>query len=129
MKIIIKESNRAKIEEMIREAEGKATARTITADCIMNAVKHIEAHLDIPKKAMIGITAEVDPWAQNFPKAYKYEAYSTQFAIAREPSGWILYYVCRAKAKRASQAAVLTLPETAQAAIIARASTMSSYEI
>ena len=49
--MLVKDTARAKIEAMIAEAEGKATARTITYSQIETAIQNLEAKLNIPKKS------------------------------------------------------------------------------
>lgn len=129
MKIIVKESNKDRLNAIIKTAEGRSTARTITADDIIKTADRISRRLGIAKKHMIGITADVDFWAQDFPNCYRFPAESTQFMMEYSTSGWTVYSVERAKTRRASQAVILNLTETAKAAIIAEASTIPSHEI
>ena len=93
--IKINEANLEKINKAIDEAEGRATVRRIGGMSVLNAVKEIEEHFDIPKKLMTGIMVDVDINAQNFPKAYKYTPESTQFIVLRKKSGWYLMGVTR----------------------------------
>lgn len=99
--ILIKDSNKDLIQAAIKEVEGKATARTIDYTDITDALTKIEKRLNIPKKAMTGITVYLDVNAQDMPRAYKYPAYSTQAVIYRTAAAWRLEelnrtYVCRA---------------------------------
>lgn len=119
MKIVVKESNREKIEQAIKEAEGKATARTIDYTHIEHFIKRIEKRLNIPKKSMRGIVATVDYWADNFPSAYSYTPYSTHFTIEKVSTGWALVDVSRKATRRATQECILSLTEEAKEAIIA----------
>ncbi len=98
--MLIKESNRARIEQAIKAAEGRATQRTITYDDIVEAIQHLEKKLGIAKKDMLGTYATIDIHAQNFLRAYKYRAESTIFRISRGAAGWDLtdverYYTAR----------------------------------
>lgn len=119
MKIVVKESNREKIEQAIKEAEGKATARTIDYSHIEHFIKRIEKRLNIPKKSMRGIVANVDYWADNFPSAYSYTPYSTNFIIEKVSTGWALVDVYRERTRRITQECILSLTEEAKEAIIA----------
>ena len=119
MKIVVKESNREKIEQSIKAAEGRATARTIDYSHIEHFIKRIEKRLNIPKKSMRGIVARVDYWADDFPKAYKHTPYSTHFIIEKVATGWALVDVSRERTRRATQECILSLTEEAKKAIIA----------
>lgn len=129
MKIIVKEANREKITAEIVKAEGKAKVRRITFDDVNKACEKITRHLGIPKKAMVDVWAIVDIWAQDFPNAYKFTPESTQFAVKYTRSGWAIYDVFRDTTHRASRAVAINLTETAKAAILTNASTMSTYEV
>lgn len=129
MKIIVKESNKEKLNAAIRSAEGRATARTITADIIIRSAERITRNIGIPKKYMIGITAYVDYHAQDFPNAYKYTPESTQFNMIYTPSGWAVCSIERWKTHRANQAVNITLTEEAKEEIIKQISVMRSCEL
>lgn len=129
MKIIVKESNSEKITDAIRDAEGRATARTITAQNVIDTARKITRRLGIPKKYMIGITASVDYHAQNFPNAYKYTPESTQFRMIYTASGWALTSISRETTRRPSRAVDIFLTDDARAMIILNASHMASCEI
>ncbi len=118
--MIIKESNRARIEEEIRNAEGRATARTITYKNIVDEIERIENELRIPKKYMVGIQASVDVNAQNFPRSYKYTPESTHFLMERTTTGWDLITVMRDSTRTAGHRAKLFLPDEAKQQIINR---------
>lgn len=129
MKIIAKDSNKDKLEAAIRSAEGRATARTISADIIIRTAERITRYLDIPKKRMIGIIADVDYNAQDFPRAYKYTPESTRFLMEYTASGWAVYAIDRNTTRRASQAVIFTLTEEAKAEILSRISVMNTFEL
>lgn len=94
--IAIKESNKEKINNAIKEAEGKASARTIDYDYVVRAIKEIEDKFWlIHKKDMEGMVVWVDIHAQQYPKAYKYTPDSTQFKVVKAKSGWKLLSVGR----------------------------------
>ena len=118
---IISETNRARIEAAIAEAEGKATARTITFDNIVHACERIEKKLGVTKKAMEGIYYDIDLHAQNFPNAYKYRAESTQFTVEFSKGKWRLVSIGRSYTRREGhQFRCLTMPEETKQAIIDR---------
>lgn len=118
MRIIVNEKNREKIEEAIRKAEGRATARCISYDRIVKTIERIESHLSIPKKYLIGIEASVDYWAQQFPNAYKYAPESTHFCLTRTASGWAVTNIYRYYTQSPSKAVCLALTEVAKQALI-----------
>lgn len=116
--MLVKDSNRTKIEAIIKAAEGRATARTIDFPDIERCLAELEKSLGICKKAMIGITANVDPKAQDFPNAYKYTPESTHFTVVRKASGWDLVSVDRDVTRRYNHRFHVTLTDEAKEAII-----------
>ena len=114
--IIINEANRDRIIIAIDEAQSRAKVRAIDFTDVEYAVKKIEEKLGITKKAMVGVKATVDPWAQEFPKAYKYTPYSTQFSLEKTTSGWKLTKVYRSETRRKTYDIELT--DDAKMAII-----------
>ena len=123
--IIIKESNKERIEAAIKEVEGRATARTIDFYDIIRDIKNIEGELSIAKKDMIGIIADVDHNAQDFPKAYKYTPESTHYVLTRKTSGWAISHITRRKTRSSKHTYQLTLTDTAKKAILDRMSDFS----
>lgn len=119
MKSIIANANNVeKMNKAIADAEGRATARTISADDIMDALDAIEKRLGIPKAHMVGIRAEVDVNAQTFPNAYKYRPESTQFTAVRTASGWKVTDIYRGTTRGPSTRYVLALTDKARESII-----------
>lgn len=87
------------VNAAIQEAEGKATARTITAEDIARTLIRIEDSLNISKKAMDGIKVTADINSQKFPKAYKYTPESTHFKAEYKNGSWRLTDIYRAECK------------------------------
>ena len=117
--IIINETNKDKIKAAIQEVEGKASARTIDYDDIIRATQRIEKRLGIPKKYLEGVRYDVDLHAQNFPKAYKYKAESTQFVIEYLKGKWRLVSIERYYTRTAGHDyKCLVMPEETKKAII-----------
>ena len=116
--ILIKESNKEKINTYIAEAEGRANVRTVDYITIINDIKTLEKKLSINKKDMTGITADIDHHAQNFPSAYKYRPESTHYVIIKEKTGWKLLVALRCTTRRDGKTFRLTLPDDAKTAII-----------
>lgn len=118
--MLIKETNRTRIEEMIKEAEGRATARTIDYEDVEKAILYLEEKLDIPKKHMEGIKAHIDINAQAFPNAYQHTPISTHIHIIRKKTGWDLVKVSRDICKSPTQKFKVWLTDKAKEAIIDR---------
>ena len=116
--ILVKESNRERIESAIKDAQGKATARTIDFDDILKDIKEIEYTLGIAKKYMLGIKADIDHNAQDFPKAYKYTPESTHYMLVRKTSGWAITGICRRRTRGSKHTYNLELTEDAKREII-----------
>ena len=94
--IIIKDSNRERIEQAIKEAEGRAKERTIIYKDIVDAIKAIEKKFSFAtKKSMDGLKVMVDMNAQTYPKAYKYQPQATFFGIRYSKGSWRLICVER----------------------------------
>lgn len=117
--MLVKEANKEKIADIIRTAEGRATARTITYGDITRAIAELEKSLGIAKKNMTGIAADIDYNAQDFPRAYKYTPESTHFTVTRKASGWDLTSVFRDTTRRWNHRFHVTLTDDAKMAIIA----------
>lgn len=117
--IIICEKNREAIENMISEAEGKATARCLTYPALKLRIAQLEKTLGISKKDMEGIKYDLDDNAQSFPRAYKYKADSTHAVIERTGGKWrltnVYRYTCRSE-KYTFQC--LEMPVAAETAIL-----------
>lgn len=106
----------------IRKAEGRATARRLTARDVVDALESITETLNIPAKHMRGIKATVCPAAQDFPRAYKYTPDATTFCAEYKSTGWVVTDISRAACPRASQEYFIELTEDAKAAILDRIS-------
>lgn len=120
--MLINEKNKDKIEQMIKETEGRATTRTITFKDIVEDIEYLERTLGIKKVDMVGVKANIDHHAQNFPKAYKYRAESTHIDIERKKSGWDLVNIERWWTRREGHKYKTELTETAETAVLARMS-------
>ena len=83
------ENNKKKINEMIKTAEGRATARTIRYQDNGGAIDALEEFLEIPKLLMVGVTADIDVNAKDLHSAYKYRPVSTPTSSSptRSPGG------------------------------------------
>lgn len=121
--IIIKESNFPRINAEIEAVEKRCTVRTIdNAETIAKALTKIENRLNIPKKHMKGIKADIDLHAQTFPNAYKGRPESTHFTATYTGTAWKLESVERWYTRGPSQRYRVELTEEAKKAIIDRMS-------
>lgn len=92
--IIIKESNRARIEALCEKANGAGKARLLDYDSLVKAVERVYRKFDLPKKAL-HITVEYDCGAEKYPSAYKWSARSTQATILFRNGNAYLTDICR----------------------------------
>lgn len=116
--MIFKEENKEKLEKMFAEANGKCRERILTYENVKYALDKIEETLDIPKMHMIGITAVIDPNAQNFPRAYNYTPYSIYCFATRKKTGWDVEKFGKYKTAKAGHMAEINLTKEAKVAII-----------
>lgn len=93
----INANNIDKLNAAIEAAEGRATARCITAVDVQRMVREIEETLSarLYKKDWAGLEFSVDHHAQSFPGAYKGTPESTRFDLERTASGWFVTRVWR----------------------------------
>lgn len=116
--IIVKESNFEKISLELDQVQGRCSERTVSPEDIRQALEYTEKQLDIPRAHMKGVKVRIDLNAQNFAKAYKYEAKSTIFYAEHTGSAWKLTDVERDTCLRAVHKFDVTLTDEAKAAVI-----------
>lgn len=110
----------ADLREIIARAEGRATARRLSVDDIMQALDRVPDC--IAKKHLPGCEIHCNPSAQGFARAYHYVPESTHFSAVCRPAGWYLTRVCRDTC--GTSRGCLTLTDAAKADIIAAAETL-----
>lgn len=116
--IIVNEKN---VEKMIKEidtVQNRCTARTIEYFHIVNTVMEIENKYNLTKKQLEGCKFDVDMYAQDFPRAYKYTADSTQFTIVMEKGKWRITDIDRYATRKSGQRIIATLTDEAKTAIL-----------
>lgn len=120
--IKIDEKNMPAIEAAVKEGNGKARMRTLTAEMIFRAIETVEKKLDIPKTHMTGIVVNADLFADSYTQTYTSKGIpqSTCFCMERRASGWYLTAVERRDTGTARKKFRVTLPEEAQQAIVRR---------
>lgn len=67
-----------KLMAALAEANGRATARTLSADECAEYIAKFEERTGISKKAMTGTVVIVHGSMEQLPQAYRYRAYSTK---------------------------------------------------
>lgn len=103
----------------IKAVEGRATARTLSADGIMSCLISIEDELSITKKAMDGISIQADIFSQKFPSSYKYIPESTHFSAVYHAGIWYITAIWRGICRN-SEHIIVTHTDASKAAIIER---------
>ena len=121
--IIIRMRNEEKIMKMIRDVQGKATARTIDSfEEIAQILNEIHERLgDIPKTSLEGTLVYYD-FRQYFPSAYKYTPESTHIDLRFHNGSWRLIRVNRGRCPSTTKdyKYEMHLSDTAKEAILRR---------
>ena len=117
---LLREQIAAPLTEAIEAAEGRATARTITAWEVVVALREVEERLSISKKAMDGVEVSIDINAQDFPRAYKWPPESTHFDAMYKGGYWRVTNVYRYKTQTPRFRHIVRLTEEAKRAVISR---------
>lgn len=76
------------IEAALAEANGRATARTLSLDECVEYIGEFVRRCDITKKAMTGTRINVHGSMEKLPRAYKYRADSTKAAFEFNGKHW-----------------------------------------
>ena len=118
--IIINEHNRNKIEKALDEVQKRCTARTIDYEDILAEIKAVDEQFSkvCTKKAFENTEVLIDVNGQNFPNAYKFSAYSTQFRAVYLKNKWRIMYIGRDFCKTYNQRWYITLSDTAKECIL-----------
>ena len=120
-KTVLNKKNLAKIDETIKAVEGRSSARTVTAEKILEEVIRVEKEIHVPKKALVGLEIILDLNAQDFPRAYKYVPMSTQVRLIRTASSWTITSIWRDRTQGGGRRVVfLTVPQITRDAVLAR---------
>lgn len=78
----------AKLMAALEEANGRATARTLSADECAEYIAAFEERTGISKKAMAGTIVTVHGSMEQLPRAYKYHADSTKASFQYDGRTW-----------------------------------------
>lgn len=79
-----------KLVAALAEANGRATARTLSADECAEYIAGFEERVGISKKAMAGTIVTVHGSMEPLPRAYKYRADSTKASFQYDGRTWRL---------------------------------------
>lgn len=108
------------LTKAIKEEEGRATARTITAEEVVDELERIETRLGIAKKALNGVRVLVDMNAQSFPNAYKYTPESTHFEATFKNGSWRVTNIYRLRCCSPNKRVEVAHTEESRKAVIER---------
>lgn len=78
----------AKLVAALAEANGRATARTLSVDECAEYIAGFEERVGISKKAMAGTVVIVHGSMEQLPRAYKYRADSTKASFQFDGKTW-----------------------------------------
>lgn len=109
-----------KLTAAIAVIEKQTRVRSIAAEDICKALVNIENKLDIPKKSMEGIYADVDIHAQRFPTAYHGRPESTQFTAVYKSGSWRIINITRGTVKSPTRMVEILHTDESRRAIIDR---------
>lgn len=120
-KIRINIKNADKLNAAIKAAEGRATARTETAESIARMLADIAGRYGIPKKRLDGTRVYFDG-GQKFPTAYKYTPESTHWEAEYKNGNWFVTAVWRDRCPNRTTQGTIAYSDTAKAWILENAS-------
>lgn len=123
MKIIVKESNKEKIDAVITEVEGRAQSRCIGSDAVLYIAEVLDKKLLalVCKENLKGTKAHVDFNAQDFAKAYRAKGTPRSTWVTLEYNGkeWVLTEVKRDSTASSASAFRIEYTEQAKKDIVA----------
>lgn len=122
--IVIKPANTARLQAALSEAEGRATARLISAEELIRLTAELERELIrySTKKAREGLIAKIAPHVDRFPKAYKWRPEGTACRVEYSSGNWKLINCCREYCDNpANGSCILHMPDAMHAEMVQRA--------
>ena len=108
------------LSAVLDDVQKPTKVRMIDAEDIIRHLCAISDNLNIPKKAMEGITIRADLNAQKFPNAYKGRPESTIFEAEYKAGGWRVTSVARSESVQRNHGTSITLTDDAKAALLLR---------
>lgn len=124
MKIIVKEANKEKIEKLLNEIQSKARVRKCEYSDVERMVKEEKRLVTEQYRAHIkdleGLKVWYNPWAEDYPKAYMYDAMATAFEIEYGKNGvaYLINYDRRKANYEKLRREVIDMPEGLKNAIV-----------
>lgn len=113
----------AALTAAIKEAEGRSTARTVTAKEILSTLEEVEDKIGV-KRAMNGTTVNWDG-GQKFPSAYRAIPYSTHWTAEYRNGHWNILTIARGICPNVSTGSGrVCYSDAAKQVIIEKASTL-----
>lgn len=114
------------LEAALKEANGRATARTLDVDNIVEYLHGYMVRLGISKKALTGTKVTVHASMEQLPRAYKWNADSTKASFLFDGKKWKFMTAERSRLVQCcgSYHVVATLSQTAIDAITSKVSQM-----
>lgn len=122
-KIIINGNHTQKLTDALAAVQSRCTARTLTVSDVERILEDAFKRLSISKKALAGTRLEYSG-AEHFASAYKYMPESTQFVAEYDGRHWCVLSVSRSFCPDRESNTSIKLSESAQAALVARFSTI-----
>lgn len=116
-KKIYTKSSLEDIQKMIDEAEGLATARTLSAADLCEKATAAEKMMHWPSnKALTGTKVTVHASTEKLPNSYRYRAESTQAELEHDGKGWVITRVFRGTLRQSTACKIGIEIEPSQAA-------------
>lgn len=117
-KIILNTENKiSDLTEALNTVQHRCTARTLSAENIVEILNGILAKYPIAKAKMNGVSVHYDG-AEHFPNAYRHIPESTHFTAVFNGKCWVITEICRDTCpNRTGFNAVVTLTDTAKMAL------------
>lgn len=122
--IVIKPANRERLQAALSAAEGRATARLISAEDLIRLTAELEEQLIrySTKKARNGLIAKIAPHVERFPNAYKWRPEGTACRVEYSSGTWKLINSSREYCDDLSNGtSILHMPDAMHDEIISRA--------
>ena len=122
--IVIKPANEARLQAALTAAEGKATARLISAEDLIRLIDELDMQLRrySTYKAREGLVAKIAPHVDRFPRAYKWRPEGTACLVEYSNGTFKLLSVGRDYCDNPTDGScILHMPPTMHDEIISRA--------
>ena len=119
LNIIMKETNKARINEMFKKVEGRATARTADYSTVLAKIEEVEKRLYPMSKVNMTGTEIIYDCSEQLPNAYKWAADGTQFKLLFKSNQWHLTEITRGEIKSWTDTdTYIILSDTAKTALL-----------